>query len=38
MREVRRTACTRDCPDTCGMLVTVDDGRAVRLQGDPTIR
>src|SRR5262249_9533930 len=35
MREVRRTACTRDCPDACSMLVTVEDGRAVRLQGDP---
>ena len=35
MREVRRTACTRDCPDACSMQVTVEDGRAVRLQGDP---
>jgi anaerobic selenocysteine-containing dehydrogenase len=35
MREVRRTACNRDCPDACSMLVTVEDGRAVRLQGDP---
>jgi anaerobic selenocysteine-containing dehydrogenase len=30
-----RTACNRDCPDACGMLVTVEDGRAVKLEGDP---
>ena len=24
-----------DCPDTCSWVVTVKDGRAVRLQGDP---
>ncbi len=30
-----RTACTRDCPDACGILATVEDGRVVRLQGDP---
>src|SRR5579875_3487549 len=29
--------CTHDCPDSCGVLVTVDDltGRATRVQGDP---
>ncbi len=29
--------CTLDCPDSCGMLVTVDEltGRAVKVQGDP---
>jgi len=32
---VIRTACTRDCPDACGILATVEDGRVVRLQGDP---
>jgi anaerobic selenocysteine-containing dehydrogenase len=30
-----RAACPHDCPDTCGMLVTVEAGRAVRVQGDP---
>jgi anaerobic selenocysteine-containing dehydrogenase len=30
-----RAACPHDCPDTCGMLVTVEDGVAVRIQGDP---
>ena len=30
-----RGACPHDCPDTCATLVTVDDGRAIRIQGDP---
>jgi anaerobic selenocysteine-containing dehydrogenase len=32
-----RAACPHDCPDTCGMLVTVQDGVAVKIQGDPTM-
>jgi anaerobic selenocysteine-containing dehydrogenase len=32
---VVRAACPHDCPDTCAMLVTVKDGRAVRVAGDP---
>ncbi|HTM49636.1 MAG TPA: molybdopterin-dependent oxidoreductase [Bryobacteraceae bacterium] len=35
MREVRRTVCALDCPDACSMLVTVEDGRATKLRGDP---
>jgi anaerobic selenocysteine-containing dehydrogenase len=30
-----RGACPHDCPDTCATLVTVRDGRAVRIAGDP---
>src|SRR5437773_7484134 len=30
-----KAACPHDCPDTCAMLVTVEDGRAVRVDGDP---
>lgn len=30
-----RGACPHDCPDTCAMLVTVEEGRAVKVQGDP---
>ena len=30
-----RAACPHDCPDTCAMLVTVENGRAIRVQGDP---
>src|SRR6186713_3058884 len=33
--DVRRTTCNRDCPDACSLLVTVEDGRATRLRGDP---
>lgn len=32
---VVRAACPHDCPDTCAMLVTVEDGRAVKVAGDP---
>ncbi|MBK1689062.1 molybdopterin-containing oxidoreductase family protein [Rubrivivax gelatinosus] len=32
---VVHAACPHDCPDTCAMLVTVENGRAVRVQGDP---
>jgi anaerobic selenocysteine-containing dehydrogenase len=32
-----RAVCPHDCPDTCGLVVTVDpeSGRAVKLRGDP---
>ena len=30
-----RGACPHDCPDTCAWTVTVLDGRAVELKGDP---
>ena len=30
-----RTVCNRDCPDACGLIATVEDGRLVRLAGDP---
>jgi len=30
-----RAACPHDCPDTCAMVVTVEDGRAVKVNGDP---
>jgi anaerobic selenocysteine-containing dehydrogenase len=30
------TVCSHDCPDSCGVLVTVDaSGRAVKVAGDP---
>jgi anaerobic selenocysteine-containing dehydrogenase len=32
---VVRAACPHDCPDTCALLVTVKDGRAVALRGAP---
>ncbi|MEO7056070.1 MAG: molybdopterin oxidoreductase family protein [Caldimonas sp.] len=30
-----RAACPHDCPDTCAMLVTVENGVAVSVRGDP---
>ena len=32
-RRVVRAACPHDCPDTCAMLVTVEDGRAIAIRG-----
>ena len=32
---VVRSVCPFDCPDTCGMLVEVENGRALRVSGDP---
>ena len=34
MKKVVHAACPHDCPDACGVLVTVEDGRATRIQGD----
>jgi anaerobic selenocysteine-containing dehydrogenase len=30
-----RAACPHDCPDTCALHVTVADGRAIKVEGDP---
>ncbi len=30
-----RGACPHDCPDTCALITTVENGRAIRIQGDP---
>jgi anaerobic selenocysteine-containing dehydrogenase len=31
----KRSVCTKDCPDTCGLLVRVEDGRITAVKGDP---
>ena len=31
---VVRAVCPHDCPDTCGISVTVDNGRATKIRGD----
>ncbi len=31
----KRAVCTKDCPDTCGLLAEVEDGRIVTIKGDP---
>src|SRR2546423_9907819 len=33
--EVRRTACSLDCFDACGIVAEVEDGRVVRIGGAP---
>jgi anaerobic selenocysteine-containing dehydrogenase len=37
MQEMKiiHAACPHDCPDTCAMLVEVEDGRATKVSGDP---
>src|SRR2546425_3647038 len=32
--EILRTACNRDCPDACGIVATVEDGRVLAIAGD----
>jgi anaerobic selenocysteine-containing dehydrogenase len=36
MKRVVHAACPHDCPDACGVLITVENGRAVKIQGDPS--
>jgi anaerobic selenocysteine-containing dehydrogenase len=31
----QRAFCTKDCPDTCGLLAGIEDGRIVTVKGDP---
>ena len=34
-KQIVHAACPHDCPDACGVLITVEDGRATKIQGDP---
>ena len=34
-KRISHAACPHDCPDACGVLITVAEGRATRIQGDP---
>uniref|UniRef100_UPI003D7E3C76 molybdopterin-dependent oxidoreductase n=1 Tax=Mitsuokella sp. TaxID=2049034 RepID=UPI003D7E3C76 len=34
--QVCTSVCPYDCPDACGLLVTMEDGRAIRVAGDPS--
>jgi molybdopterin guanine dinucleotide-containing S/N-oxide reductase-like protein len=34
-KQVVHAACPHDCPDACGVLITVEDGRATKIVGDP---
>ncbi|WP_338638927.1 molybdopterin oxidoreductase family protein [Burkholderia pyrrocinia] len=33
--QVVRAVCPHDCPDTCAMRVTVENGKAIKVTGDP---
>jgi anaerobic selenocysteine-containing dehydrogenase len=35
MSDLIPVACALDCPDTCGLLAEVEDGRLVRVRGNP---
>ena len=35
MIETKKTTCVRDCPDACRITADVEDGRVVRIGGDP---
>ena len=35
MKKVIHAACPHDCPDACGVLISVEGGRATKIQGDP---
>ena len=34
MKQQVYAACPHDCPDACGVQITVEDGRATKIQGD----
>ncbi len=35
MLELKKTICNRDCPDACSIVAHVENGRVVKLGGDP---
>ena len=35
MSRVVHTVCPHDCPDACSVLVTIENGRATRVEGNP---
>src|ERR1700761_768344 len=35
MPEVRHSVCALDCPDSCSLLINVEDGRGSHLRGNP---
>jgi anaerobic selenocysteine-containing dehydrogenase len=35
LRHVVRGACPHDCPDTCALQITVENGRAIKVEGAP---
>ena len=35
MKRLVHAACPHDCPDGCAVLITIEDGRATKIKGDP---
>jgi molybdopterin guanine dinucleotide-containing S/N-oxide reductase-like protein len=35
VKRIVHAACPHDCPDACGVLITVENGKATKIQGDP---
>lgn len=35
MQEFKKTVCAHDCPDQCGMIVKLENGKIVGVEGDP---
>lgn len=35
MPEIRHSVCALDCPDTCSLLINVEDARGSKLRGNP---
>ncbi len=35
MAETRHSVCALDCPDACGLVLKIEEGRATRIQGTP---
>lgn len=35
MMGIYKSACPYDCPDCCGLLVTTENGKAIKVEGDP---
>jgi anaerobic selenocysteine-containing dehydrogenase len=35
MIEKMKTICPLDCPDTCGLIASVEEGKIIKLEGDP---
>ena len=34
-QKIVKGACPHDCPDTCALRITVDEGRVIKVQGQP---
>jgi len=35
MKVIKRSVCPYDCPDTCGLLVEIENNQAIKVTGDP---